>query len=111
MENPGHKKLDESITNMGLRTKVVHCKKEAYEVYIGRPSKWGNPFSHHSFGTLAKFVVDTREDAVAEFEKYIKGKPSLLRAIKRELRGKVLGCWCRPNACHGDILARIADQK
>ena len=27
-------------------TKVVHCKKELYDVYIGRPSKWGNPFSH-----------------------------------------------------------------
>lgn len=32
-------------------TKVVHCKKEPYDVYIGRPSKWGNPFTHIKINT------------------------------------------------------------
>lgn len=34
-------------------TLVVHCKKAPYDVYIGRPGPWGNPFSHQS-GTLAR---------------------------------------------------------
>ncbi len=88
-------------------TKVVHCKKEAYDVYIGRPSKWGNPFSHKP-GTLADFQVATREEAVAKYEEWFKNQPELLLSL-HEIRGKVLGCWCHPSLCHGDVLARLVD--
>ena len=88
--------------------KVVHCKREAFDVYIGRPSKWGNQFSHLS-GTLAIYKVATREDAVKAYEDWIKTQPKLLRDLK-ELRGKVLGCWCAPKACHGDVLLRMANE-
>lgn len=88
--------------------KVVHCKKEPYDVYIGRPSKWGNPFSHKE-DTLAKFKVETREEAVALYEIWITEHPGVVEEIKRELKGKVLGCWCAPKACHGDVLVRIAN--
>lgn len=76
---------------------VVHCKKDKYDVYIGRPSKWGNPFSN-----------GTREENIAKYERYIMTQPRLLNAL-HELRDKVLGCWCAPKACHGDVLVKLAE--
>ncbi len=92
---------------MPKQTRVVHCKRSTYDVYIGRPSDWGNPFSHKP-GTLAKFKVATREEAVEAYRKWILNKPELLARLD-ELRGKVLACWCKPLACHGDILAELCD--
>ena len=40
---------------------------------------------------------------------YVLNKPELLRQIPLELKGKTLDCWCKPLACHGDVLAEIAD--
>jgi hypothetical protein len=37
-------------------------------------------------------------------------KPELLKLIPIELKDKTLGRWCKPEACHGDILAEIADR-
>lgn len=88
-------------------TTVVHCKKDLYDVYIGRPSKWGNPFSHLS-DTLAKFKVSGRGEAIAKYKAWILTQPDLLAQVK-ELKGKRLGCWCSPKACHGDVLAELAN--
>lgn len=95
-------------------TKIVHCKSSEYDTYIGRPSIFGNPFSHKK-GTQAKVVVATREDAVEKYRQWVEGQikipgltPPTMEQVK-ELKGKVLGCWCSPLACHGDILAEIAD--
>jgi hypothetical protein len=82
-------------------TRVVHCKKEKYDVYIGRPSKWGNPFEIGKDGT--------REEVIEKYKKYLLSRPNLLKDIS-ELKGKILGCWCKPLACHGDILAELADE-
>lgn len=90
-------------------TRVVHCKKADYDVYIGRPSPWGNPFSHKD-GTLAQFKVASREEAVQKYEEWIRAQPTLIERAKRELKGRVLGCWCKPQLCHGDILAKIAEE-
>lgn len=92
-------------------TKVVHCKKEPYDVYIGRPSKWGNPFSHIiDKETLAEYVVADRESAVNFYEAYLI-KQILSGKISREevleLDGKTLGCWCHPQYCHGDAIVRV----
>lgn len=95
----------------GLKmSKVVHCKKEPYDIYIGRPSKFGNPFSHLP-GTLAIHKVDSREQAIEYFENYIRATPWLLKAAKDELKGKILGCWCSPQACHGEVLIKIANEE
>jgi hypothetical protein len=83
-----------------MTTRVVHCKRSTYDVYIGRPSKWGNPFR------LTK--DQPREVCMAKYREWLMGQPELLAALG-ELRGKVLGCWCKPLACHGDILAELAD--
>jgi len=89
---------------------VVHCQKDTYDVYIGRPSKFGNPFSNRG-GTLAECIVDTREEAIECYRNYILATPWLLEAVKKELKGKVLGCWCSPLSCHGEILAEIANSE
>lgn len=81
--------------------KVVHCKKEKYDVYIGRPSKWGNPFTIGKDGT--------RSEVISKYETFLLNNVELLSSIK-ELKGKDLGCWCSPRSCHGDILLRLANE-
>lgn len=92
--------------------KVVHCKIENYDVYIGRPSIWGNPFSHKD-NTKAEFKVNTVEEAVQNYKNWILKQPNLLKLLPT-LKDKVLGCWCKtkksPNAlCHGDILKELIE--
>lgn len=81
-------------------TKVVHCKREPYDVYIGRPSKWGNPFEIGRDGT--------REEVIDKYREWIATQPQLLAELLM-LRGKTLACWCAPKACHGDVLAELAN--
>ena len=89
-------------------TGVVHVHKAAWDVYIGRPSKWGNPFSH-KVGTRAEFLVASREEAIALYAEWILLQPLLMTDL-HELRGKTLGCWCAPLPCHGDTLYKLANQ-
>lgn len=89
--------------------RVVNRRKERFDVYIGRPSKWGNPFSHKK-GTAAKFVVVTRAEAIRRYEEWIRRKPELMASLE-ELDGRVLGCWCKPAACHGDVLVKLIREK
>jgi hypothetical protein len=90
--------------------KVVHCKKNKYDIYIGRGSKWGNPYSHMQ-NTTAAWVVETREDAIRLYEEWLRTQPELVEAAKKELKGKILGCFCKPLACHGDVLLKIANEE
>ena len=91
--------------------KVVHCKKEKYDVYIGRPSKWGNPFTFKE-GTRAEFILSTREECIEAYRKWItEGEGKHLLNDLHELKGKTLGCWCAPKACHGDVLVELANGK
>jgi hypothetical protein len=85
---------------------VVHCKKSPFDVYIGRPSIWGNPYSHKP-GILAQYRVENRDQAILKYEEYLRGRPDLIVLAKGVLRGKILGCWCSPLPCHGDVLIRI----
>ena len=82
-------------------TKVVHCKREQFDVYIGRPSKWGNPFQIGTDGT--------REEVVHRYREWILLQPDLIAALIPELADRTLGCWCAPKLCHGDVLARLCD--
>jgi hypothetical protein len=88
---------------------VVHCKREAFDVYIGRPGPWGNPFSWKA-NTLAQFAC-TKEDCLPKYEAWLMSQPELVERAQRELRGKVLGCWCAPGPCHGDILSRVVNRE
>lgn len=78
-------------------------------IYIGRPSDWGNPFTHLTRGTLAKFQVATRGEAVARYRAYLHDERPDLLARLSELRGRDLVCWCSPQACHGHILLELAN--
>jgi hypothetical protein len=88
---------------------VVHKSRKPFDVYIGRPSKWGNPFTHLSFGTIATHRVATREESISRYREWLQTQPELLAALP-ELRGKILGCWCSPLDCHGDVLAELANK-
>ena len=83
------------------RARIVHCKRESYDVYVGRPSKWGNPFVIGKDGT--------REQVIAQYERWLQTQPTLLASLP-ELRNKVLACWCKPLPCHGDVLLRLANR-
>lgn len=89
-------------------TKVVNKYKEKYDIYIGRGSKWGNPFSHKE-GTKAEFIVESREDAVEAYKNYILKSP--LMNDLHELKDKTLGCFCKPQSCHGDVLVELINKK
>lgn len=93
-----------------MSTRVVHCRKEKYDVYIGRPEKWGNPFTHiKDKRTRAEFIVDTREEAISKYREWILQQPELLKDL-HELKDKVLGCWCKPQSCHGDVLIELINK-
>ncbi len=86
--------------------KVLNKRKDIIskdDIYIGRPSKWGNPFVIGEHGT--------RDDVVRKYEEYIRSNPSLMLQAKFELAGKNLVCFCSPLKCHGDILLKIANDE
>jgi len=72
----------------------------ATAVYIGRGSKWGNPYVIGQDGD--------RATVIAKYEAHLRRRPDLLRVLD-ELRGKDLVCFCAPLACHGDLLLRLAN--
>lgn len=76
-------------------------KPSPNDVYIGRPSKWGNPFVIGQHGD--------RDDVIEQYTHWLKDQPHLLKALP-ELKGKTLVCWCKPGKCHGDVLAQLADR-
>jgi hypothetical protein len=79
-------------------TLVVNRRFEAFDVYIGRGSIWGNPFANMP-----------RDAAIDHFREWIATQPQLLARL-HELKGKRLGCYCSPKRCHGEILAELADE-
>ncbi len=97
-----------------MTTRVVHCMREKYDIYVGRGrgSIWGNPYAHKE-GTQAKYVVGSVEEAVSKYREYILSRPDLLARVP-ELKGKILGCWCKvkpDDPCHGDVLVELAEQQ
>eukprot|EP00386_Alphamonas_edax_P008591 GDKI01028054.1.p1 GENE.GDKI01028054.1~~GDKI01028054.1.p1 ORF type:complete len:207 (-),score=43.12 GDKI01028054.1:279-899(-) len=85
-------------------------KESPNTVYIGRNmsyyvpgatgSIWQNPFPVKKHGL---------EECLRLFEQYIRDKPELLAQI-HTLEGKELGCWCKPDACHGDVLVKLLQE-
>lgn len=73
----------------------------ANAVYIGRPTKWGNPFVIGIHGT--------RHEVVAKYKSWLLNNPHLIEQARIELTGKDLVCFCAPLLCHGDVLLEIAN--
>lgn len=82
--------------------RIVHCKKEKYDVYIGRPGPFGNPFVIGKDGD--------RDEVIDKYEQYVRDNPALMKKIALEIPGKTLGCWCVPKRCHGEVLIKIAGE-
>jgi len=81
-----------------MRTSVVNLRQSSFDIYIGRPSRWGNPFIIGKHGD--------REEVIEKYRLWIQLQPKLLAALP-ELRGKALGCFCAPLPCHGDVLVEL----
>jgi hypothetical protein len=100
-----------------VHPRVVDVRKEPYDVYIGHQmppwrsptelylprSKWRNPFNRAFRDGLM-----TRQEAIDRYLFHLISRPDLLASLP-ELEGKVFGCWCAPQPCHGDVLAKLAD--
>jgi predicted glycosyltransferase involved in capsule biosynthesis len=71
-------------------------------VYIGRPSIWGNPFVIGKDGN--------RDEVIEKYKAWLSDKHDLIQAVKTELKGKNLICFCAPAKCHGDVLLQIANE-
>lgn len=69
-------------------------------VYIGRPSKWGNPFKVGRDGN--------NEECKEKYREHIKNRKDLLDSLS-ELKGCAIGCWCKPKPCHGDVLVELIE--
>ncbi len=88
-------------------------------VYVGRPTRWGNPYrlSDYRFaradGTPYENPIAAREMAIRDFEMWLGVSPkgeAIAAASKRELRGKDLACWCPlDQPCHADVLLELAN--
>lgn len=101
-----------------MNTTVVKIQRKGGEVvqgcdiYIGRAcnmggwrlkqSEWHNPFK------VSKDM--TKEQVLEKYEERIR-KSDILMSKLNELDGKVLGCWCKPQSCHGDILVKLINEK
>ena len=81
-------------------------------LYIGRnlsfyvpgtfSSRWRNPFNAKKHG---------REECLRLFEEYIRNSETLWRDLEELEDKKELGCWCKPQSCHGDVLLRLLEEK
>ena len=91
---------------------VVHVRHSLFQqghqdcVYIGRDyaefgdEGWGNPFHIGKDGD--------RAEVLAKYRAWILENEYLLKRLPM-LKGKVLGCWCKPDTCHGDVLAELVN--
>lgn len=103
-----------------MAIKVVNMKTHKptpNDIYIGRGSPLGNPFTHLPLNKTTAFIhVDTRNDAVEKYREYIVkeilNSCSIQKAVE-EIKCKAregdvnLVCWCMPKLCHGEILSRL----
>ena len=68
-------------------------------IYVGRPTRWGNPFAVSEHGAA---------EACRLFERYVLERPELAAAALRELAGRRLACWCPlDQPCHADVWLRL----
>jgi hypothetical protein len=81
-------------------------------VYVGRPTRWGNPYRVGDPDPMFVGNAMTAEDTVRMFEWYVEAHPRYAEAVQAELRGKDLACWCSlDQPCHADVLLEIANER
>lgn len=93
---------------------VVNLNTEGHDVYIGRPGRgepgpFGNPFR---VGSGLPNGCDTREETIAAFQAWFRQRLTVDLDFLNQvlgLRGKRLGCFCKPLSCHGDHIAEFVN--
>jgi hypothetical protein len=89
-------------------TRVVNKKlTDNFDIYIGRGSPWGNPYA------IGYGDGPNREEVIKQYQEYFDEKLRTDPAFKRGvlgLRGLRLACFCKPEACHGDVIAGYLDR-
>lgn len=103
--------LDRKIPIRKINLKITKVSNkdlgDSYDIYIGRGTLWGNPYQMGKEGTrdevIAKFAYD--------FEKRFLKLPEQFDVNIEKLRGKTLGCHCKPAACHGDVIAKYLNSQ
>lgn len=83
------------------KTKIVNITVDPHQIFVGRPSIWGNPFVIGRDGI--------RSEVIEKYYWYVKNNSYLMSRI-HELKGKILGCYCKPKSCHGDMLIKIIEE-
>ena len=101
-----------------MTARAGHSKLDRCDVYVGRGSRWGNPYVRPGMAQWSRHRVLEVEDPIAAYEAHVRGSPELLDRL-RELRGKSLGCYCvrlgsvQPpvgeETCHAQVLARLVN--
>lgn len=87
-----------------MKTTCVNKRTRFWDVYIGRPSDFGNPFVIDRDGDREQVIAKYRE----WFENRIQNDPEFRSAIEA-LKGKRLACFCKPLACHGDVIVEYLE--
>jgi hypothetical protein len=95
-----YEKRTHLISHKPKETTVVNIKDSDYDILIDRTTKWGNKFKVKEYG---------RQKAIALYREWILENKGLLNCLP-ELKGKKLGCHCKPDVCHGDVLADLVKQ-
>lgn len=85
-------------------TKVVNLRKESYDVYIGRGSPFGNPYHVKVYGRAGCIELYARW-----FYQRLRNDVTFVEQVE-SLRGKTLGCYCKPLDCHGDIIVEFLNE-
>lgn len=80
-----------------------HHSAPSDAVYVGRGTKWGNPFRIGEHGT--------RDQVLAQFAAHVLGNQELQRQVQAQLAGRHLVCSCAPAACHADLWLAIANDQ
>lgn len=104
-----------------MRRRTARWRMPEGAVYVGRPTRWGNPWREGStaWTVLPGGLVDktphaplTVAEAVASYRNSAEWDPDYVAVIRRELAGRDLACWCRlDQPCHADVLLEIANQR
>lgn len=98
-----------------MKLHTVNINKYDLEdyIYIGRPSKYGSPFSSKN-KNIADFQVDNKSESMLKCEEFFNQNPQIIDDLIQELKEKnffKLGCFCAPKPCHGDILIELIEKR
>lgn len=87
-----------------MKPRVVNRRRRPHDcdpIYVGRPSRWGNPFREGRHGN--------RLEVIELYRRWLLSQPDLVAIARKELRGRDLECWCAPAPCHADVLFEVAN--